>query len=83
MAAVVLFLGASFQGLATKVYARWGANGVGPALAGNVGAGWAFALSREGDQGVDVPMLAAARGALWNSLRFQKQIPLNGLGLGS
>jgi len=31
------------------------------ALAGNVGTGWAFALSREGDQGVDVPMLAPAR----------------------
>ena len=25
---------------------------------------------------------AAARGALWNPLRFQKQILLNGLGLG-
>jgi len=35
--------------------------GIGPALAGNVGTGWAFALSREGDQGVDVPMLAPAR----------------------
>ena len=32
--------------------------GIGPALAGNVGAGGAFALSREGDHGVDVPMLA-------------------------
>ena len=32
--------------------------GRGPALAGNVGTGGAFALSREGDQGVDVPMLA-------------------------
>jgi len=32
--------------------------GIGPALAGNVGAGGAFALSREGDQDVDVPMLA-------------------------
>ena len=38
-----------------------GLRGNGPALAGNVGAGWAFALSREGDQGVDVPMLAPAR----------------------
>ena len=36
---------------------RW-LRGSGPALAGNVGAGGAFALSREGDQGVDVPMLA-------------------------
>ena len=32
--------------------------GIGPALAGNVGTGGAFALWREGDQGVDVPMLA-------------------------
>ena len=61
MAAVVLFSGASFQGLATKVYARWGANGVGPALAGNVGAGWAFARPRDGAQDVDVPMLAPTR----------------------
>ena len=38
-----------------------GLRGIGPALAGNVGAGWAFALSREGDQDVDVPMLAPAR----------------------
>ena len=38
-----------------------GLRGIGPALAGNVGAGWAFALSREGEQGVDVPMLAPAR----------------------
>ena len=29
------------------------------------------------------PGPAAARGALLNRLRFQKQIPLNGLGLGS
>jgi len=36
---------------------RW-LRGSGPALAGNVGTGEAFALSREGDQGVDVPMLA-------------------------
>ncbi len=40
---------------------RVGLRGTGPALAGNVGAGWAFALSREGGQGVDVPMLAPAR----------------------
>ena len=31
---------------------------MGPLLAGNVGTGSAFALTREGDQGVDVPMLA-------------------------
>ena len=35
--------------------------GNGPALAGNVGTGSAFARSRDGDQGVDVPMLAPAR----------------------
>ena len=40
---------------------RRGLRGIGPALAGNVGAGWAFALAREGDQDVDVPMLAPAR----------------------
>ena len=40
---------------------RWRLRGIGPALAGNVGASWAFALSREGDQDVDVPMLAPAR----------------------
>ena len=40
---------------------RRGLRGNGPALAGNVGAGWAFALTREGDQGVDVPKLAPAR----------------------
>ena len=40
---------------------RWGLRGIGPALAGNVGTGSAFALAREGDQGVDVPMLAPAR----------------------
>ena len=38
-----------------------GLRGIGPALAGNVGASWAFALSREGDQDVDVPMLAPDR----------------------
>jgi hypothetical protein len=48
-------------GLAPKACWRWGLRGIGPALAGNVGAGWAFALSREGDQDVDVPMLAADR----------------------
>ncbi len=35
--------------------------GIGPALAGNVGTGSAFARPRDGDQGVDVPMLAPAR----------------------
>ena len=38
-----------------------GLRGIGPALAGNVGAGSAFALSRDGNQDVDVPMLAPAR----------------------
>jgi hypothetical protein len=37
-----------------------GGSGIGPSLAGNVGAGWAFALPREGDKDVDVPMLAPA-----------------------
>ena len=40
---------------------RVGLRGIGPALAGNVGAGSAFALSRDGNQDVDVPMLAPAR----------------------
>ena len=48
--------------------------GIGPALAGNVGAGWAFALNARGDQGVDVPMLAAdlSRSArlTWSRLVF-------------
>jgi len=35
--------------------------GIGPALAGNVGTGSAFARPRDGDPGVDVPMLAPAR----------------------
>ena len=35
-----------------------GLRGIGPALAGNVGTGGAFARLREGDQDVDVPMLA-------------------------
>jgi hypothetical protein len=48
-------------GLAPEACWRWGLRGIGPALAGNVGAGSAFALSREGDQDVDVPMLAPAR----------------------
>ena len=38
-----------------------GLRGIGPALAGNVGAGSAFALSHAGDFGFDVPVLAAAR----------------------
>ncbi len=38
-----------------------GLRGTDPALAGNVGTGWAFALTREGYQNVDVPMLAPAR----------------------
>jgi hypothetical protein len=48
-------------GLALGISASTGLRGIGPALAGNVGASWAFALSREGDQDVDVPMLAPAR----------------------
>jgi len=38
-----------------------GLRGIGPALAGNVGTGSAFALSRDGNKDVDVPMLAADR----------------------
>ena len=38
-----------------------GVRGTGPALAGNVGTGGAFALAREGDEGVDVPVLAPAQ----------------------
>ena len=48
-------------GLALGISASTGLRGIGPALAGNVGASWAFALSRDGDQDVDVPMLAADR----------------------
>jgi hypothetical protein len=48
-------------GLALGIGASTGLRGIGPALAGNVGASWAFALSREGDQDVDVPMLAPDR----------------------
>ncbi len=48
-------------GLALGIGASTGLRGIGPSLAGNVGASWAFALSREGDQDVDVPMLAPAR----------------------
>jgi hypothetical protein len=48
-------------GLAPGACWRWGLRGIGPALAGNVGASLAFARPREGDQDVDVPMLAPAR----------------------
>ncbi len=58
---VYLFLVGGVVGLALGISASTGLRGIGPALAGNVGASWAFALSREGDQGVDVPMLAPAR----------------------
>jgi hypothetical protein len=54
-------MGPSARGLVRLVGREGGLRGIGPALAGNVGAGWAFALSREGDQDVDVPMLAPAR----------------------
>ena len=40
---------------------REGLRGTSPALAGNVGTGGAFALSRDGDQDVDVPTLAPDR----------------------
>ena len=58
---VYLFLVGGVVGLALGISASTGLRGIGPALAGNVGASWAFALSREGDQDVDVPMLAPAR----------------------
>jgi hypothetical protein len=52
-----------WQSAGAGAWGLWavGLRGIGPALAGNVGASWAFALSRDGDQGVDVPMLAPAR----------------------
>ena len=40
---------------------RGGLRGFGPAPAGNVGAGVAFALTREGGWEADVPMLTAAQ----------------------
>jgi hypothetical protein len=40
---------------------RGGLRGIGPALAGNVGASWAFSRPRDGNQDVDVPRLAPAR----------------------
>ena len=65
-----LTLGGSFFGN-QRIVSSVGLCGIGPALAGNVGAGGAFALSREGDQDVDVPMLAPEpiplppRGVVW------------------
>ena len=56
-----LFCSGGVLGLAPGACWRWGLRGIGPALAGNVGASWAFALSRDGDQDVDVPMLAPAQ----------------------
>jgi hypothetical protein len=56
-----VFCGVRVPGLALGISASTGLRGIGPALAGNVGAGWAFALSRDGNQDVDVPMLAPAR----------------------
>jgi hypothetical protein len=35
--------------MALGISALTGLRGIGPALAGNVGAGWAFALSRDGN----------------------------------
>ena len=52
-----LTLGGSFFGN-QRIALSVGLCGIGPTLAGNVGTGGAFALSREGDQDVDVPMLA-------------------------
>ena len=50
-----------WRSLGTGAWGWAGLRGIGPALAGNVGTGLAFALSREGDFGVDVPTLAPAR----------------------
>jgi hypothetical protein len=55
------FAVAECQGWRLGLVGGGGLRGIGPALAGNVGAGWAFALTRERDQDVDVPMLAPAR----------------------
>ena len=56
-----MFCGVRVPGLALGISASTGLREIGPALAGNVGASWAFALSRDGNQDVDVPMLAPAR----------------------
>ena len=48
-------------GLALGIGASMRLCGIGPALAGTVGAGWAFARPRDGNQDVDVPMLAPTR----------------------
>ena len=55
-----LTLGGSFFGN-QRIALSVGLCGIGPALAGNVGTGGAFALSRDGDQDVDVPTLAPDR----------------------
>jgi|GEM_PF-4377365 len=59
--ALTCFAVAECWGWRLRISASTGLRGIGPALAGNVGAGWAFARPRDGDQGVDVPMLAPAR----------------------
>ena len=59
--ALTCFAVAECWGWRLKISASTGLRGIGPALAGNVGAGSAFALARDGDQDVDVPMLAPAR----------------------
>jgi hypothetical protein len=56
-----MFCGSRVPRLALGISASTALRGIGPALAGNVGTGSAFALSRDGDQSVDVPMLAPAR----------------------
>ena len=57
--AITCFAVAGCLGWRLGIRVSTGLRGNGPALAGNVGTGSAFALSR--DQGVDVPMLAPAR----------------------
>jgi hypothetical protein len=49
------------RGLGVVNVRAGGFRGIGPALAGNVGAGRAFALCARGCQDVDVPTLAPAR----------------------
>ena len=45
-----------------------------PRLAGNVGAGWAFARPRDGAQDVDVPMLASDRSRCCLSLDQSRSV---------
>ena len=82
-----LFQMADWRGWRWGSVPRRGLRGIGPALAGNVGASWAFARPREGNQGVDVPMLAPARsrcrpGRPTESVTFPKADPSQRVGTG-